>query len=40
MVNTQEINPNAGFFKTIFPSVIALSILQSDNMAYWHKFTA
>ena len=40
VVNTQEINPNAGFLKTILPSVIALSILQSDNMADWYKLTA
>ena len=40
VVYTQEINPNAGFLKTILPSVIALSILQSDNMADWYKLTA
>ena len=40
VVNTQEINPSAGFLKTILPSVIALSILQSDNMSDWYKLTA
>ena len=40
VVNTQEIHPNAGFLKTILPSVIALSILQSDNMSDWYKLTA